>query len=144
MQKNLILNALFFGFVRLVWAAGISALILFCHTGKAKIFHQILSFRIFMPLAKLGLSIYLLHPVMQYNIQIPRETISNFQPLYIVQSYFNDLMLTMPVAIVLYLLVEEPFTLLGKIISNRISDIKSTKDFILLFHKKINKVIQTC
>lgn len=138
------MNALFVGLVRLVWAVGISTLIFFCHTGRAKILHQFFSARFWMPLAKLGLSIYLLHPVMQYNIQASREIESNFGALYIIQSYFFDLLLTMPVALVLFLLVEEPFTILGKVASRKLTDMNSTKEFLLLFHEKINKAFQAC
>lgn len=142
MQRNLIMNSFFMGNVRLEWAISVSSLILLCHTGKAKIINQILSSRYWMPLAKMGLSIYLIHPVLQYNIQSPREFITNFDFSHMISNYFCDVLLTVLVSLILYLLVEEPFTLLGKIISNKLFDIDSTKNFIVLIEMKINKFLR--
>jgi peptidoglycan/LPS O-acetylase OafA/YrhL len=141
MQRNLIMNSFFMGNVRLEWALSVSSLILLCHTGRAKLINQILSCRYWMPIAKMGLSIYLIHPVLQYNIQSPREVITNLDFFYMFSNYICDVLSAIFAAFFIFILVEEPFTLLGKIITNKISNIDTAKNFIVLFENKINKII---
>lgn len=102
--KDIMQNALYTGLIRIGWAIGTAILILLCHTGKAGYINKFLSLRFWVPLGKLGLSIYLLHPVIQHNIQVSREikTETNFEIIYILEKYVHDLIIILPSTIVLF------------------------------------------
>jgi peptidoglycan/LPS O-acetylase OafA/YrhL len=63
---NPIINALFLGFMRPLWAIAIAWVVYECHRGSGGFVNEFLSSRLWKPLAKLGYCMYLVHPVVMY------------------------------------------------------------------------------
>ncbi|XP_064458832.1 nose resistant to fluoxetine protein 6-like [Ornithodoros turicata] len=59
-----VINALYGGFHRLVWSAGLSWPIYACATGRGGVLARILGWKAFKPLAKLAYGVYLIHGVL--------------------------------------------------------------------------------
>jgi peptidoglycan/LPS O-acetylase OafA/YrhL len=71
--RNIFLNSLFLGFIRNLWGISIAWIILACCRGEGGFVNKLLSSKYWMPIGKLGLSLYLVHPVFQYNLISSRE-----------------------------------------------------------------------
>jgi peptidoglycan/LPS O-acetylase OafA/YrhL len=71
--RNLLLSSFAIGFTRNIWSLAIALLILMCQKHAAGFMNKFLSSRFWMPLSKLGLSFYLIHPVLQYNFISSRK-----------------------------------------------------------------------
>lgn len=65
--ENMFLNALFLSFVRLFWGIAISWVIYNCHRGRGGFLNRFLSLNVWVPIGKLGFSVYLVSSVIQYN-----------------------------------------------------------------------------
>jgi peptidoglycan/LPS O-acetylase OafA/YrhL len=77
--KSIVLNAIFLGFIRNIWGVSICWIIFACHFGFGGLVNKFLSSKFWMPIGKLGLSIYLVHPVLQYNFVASRESQLNLE-----------------------------------------------------------------
>jgi hypothetical protein len=65
--RQILLNALFIGFGRSFWAIAIALLIFMCQNGNGGIINTFSSHTFWTPISKVGLSLYLVHPVLQHN-----------------------------------------------------------------------------
>lgn len=75
--RNVYLNAGFLTIVREVWSISIAWIIYSCFNGLNKHLNTFLSWKYWMIIARMGLSIYLIHPVLQFNLVIlQRDEIS--------------------------------------------------------------------
>lgn len=75
--RNVYMNAIFLAFVRVVWGIAIAWIIFSCFCGLNKYLNTFLSWKYWIPITRMGLSIYLIHPVLQFNLVIlQREEIS--------------------------------------------------------------------
>lgn len=70
MARNIILNAVFLTIVRVTWSLAIAWIIYSCHYGLNKHLNRFLSWKFWIPIARIGLSIYLIHPILQFNLSI--------------------------------------------------------------------------
>ena len=100
--------------IRTLWSIVIGWLVFLCSTGNAKLINKILSWPIFVPLARLNYSTYLIHSmviyVMAYNLIEP----IHFQPHVLVQLFLSNTFLSYTVAIAVVLLFEAPFFTIEK------------------------------
>jgi peptidoglycan/LPS O-acetylase OafA/YrhL len=62
-----ILNAFFIAFSRIVWGLSIAWVIFACHNGSGGFVNKFLSCRWWIPVGRIGFSLYLIHPVLMYN-----------------------------------------------------------------------------
>ena len=66
--RNVTGNALFLALIRNIWSFGIAVVSFVCYYGGCKPINDFLSHKCWMPVAKLGFSLYLVHPVLQHNL----------------------------------------------------------------------------
>jgi hypothetical protein len=69
---------------RSFWAMSLAWLIFALETGSAKWLRDLLSHRFWSPFGKLGLSLYLVHPTLQYALIISQKNAMNFDTLQMV------------------------------------------------------------
>lgn len=77
MERNVIMNALFLSLSRVVWAISISWLIYSCCSGWNEKLNNFLSNKYWMLISRLGLSIYLIHPVLQFSLTVVEKQSSS-------------------------------------------------------------------
>jgi len=65
---NLMMNSLFHGTVRIFYASIFAWIIFECHSGRGGALNTFLSWRGWMPIAKLSFCIYLIGPVLQFDL----------------------------------------------------------------------------
>jgi peptidoglycan/LPS O-acetylase OafA/YrhL len=65
--SNVFLNAFTIAFGRNIWSLGIAFLILLCKDGNGGFVNKFYSSKFWTLISKIGLSLYLVHPVLQYN-----------------------------------------------------------------------------
>jgi hypothetical protein len=96
MGRDIYLNAIFLALVRVVWAVAIAWIIYSCFCGLNKHLNAFLSWKYWMIFARMGLSVYLIHPVLQFNLVILQkdeislemtEMVSTIKKLIIEQVY---------------------------------------------------------
>ena len=140
MGRNVLFNALFLACTRVTWSMAIAWIIFTCFLGLHKYLNTFLSSKYWIPITRMGLSIYLIHPVVQFNIVMQQsDTISfNFpqmvsywilldsKKVFLINHFRKQLanftievIITIFCAIVMFLTVEEPFSLIGKFITRR-------------------------
>ena len=68
--RNEVSNAVFLSFARITWGLAISWIIFSCQCGLNKHLNRFLSWKFWIPFGRIGLSIYLIHPVLQLNFVI--------------------------------------------------------------------------
>ena len=66
--KNQLFNSLFVGFYRLNFGLGMAWVIYACHSGHGGVVNRFLSSKFWIPLARLSYCLYLVSPVIQYNL----------------------------------------------------------------------------
>lgn len=81
---NPFLNSLFIALIRNLWGAGIAVIIFVCHFGGGGYVNTFLSSKYWMPIGRLGFSIYLVHPVIQFNFNSYRENPANLETTHMV------------------------------------------------------------
>jgi peptidoglycan/LPS O-acetylase OafA/YrhL len=77
--RNVFLNAFLIGFARIMWALAIACLIILCNDGNGRFVNQFLSNKFWNLIGKIGLSFYLVHPVLQYNYISSRKHLINLE-----------------------------------------------------------------
>lgn len=77
--ENLFMNSLLVSTIRSIWAISIAWIIFMCQTGEFKLMNKLLSSRYWMPIGKLGFTLYLVHPVLQYNFTASQDQNTNFE-----------------------------------------------------------------
>lgn len=107
-----------------MWAAATGWIIYSCHAGINKSINEFLSHKFWIPFGRMGLSVYLVHPVIyRFNAFQLKEKVSfNFDPV----NLLSEFLLILMSSIAFYLIIQEPFN-------------KITKYFITKFYKRKNK-----
>ncbi|CRK93119.1 CLUMA_CG006713, isoform A [Clunio marinus] len=128
--ENIALNALFFTSVRIIWGTATALIIFVCQIGNGGVINEILSKKFWIPFGKIGLSFYLAHPVLQYNIISFNNNEYNIESISMMTIYIaQDIFLALLVSVTFYLTVEEPFYLIGKLISEKFIVKEKFKEF---------------
>lgn len=95
LNKNLYANVIIEVHARVFWAISIGWIIIGCHFMQNGLINRFLSNKYWIPLGKLGLSIYLVHPILQYNLIASLGTQNNFETFFLVrlkqQSKFDGI-----------------------------------------------------
>jgi peptidoglycan/LPS O-acetylase OafA/YrhL len=101
-------------FSRTLWSMAIGWLIFLCSTDNAKTINKILSWSIFVPLARLNYSTYLIHSMIIYTMAYNLIEPIHFQTHVLVQYFISNTLLSYAAAIIIVLLFEAPFFVIEK------------------------------
>lgn len=82
--KDFALNAFLISFSRIVWGVTIAWVIYACHSGYGGFVNKFLSSRLWIPVGRIGFSLYLVHPVLMYNFAAMDPT--NFDTSHMVKA----------------------------------------------------------
>lgn len=85
--RSYFLNSLFLSTVRTIWGIAIAWIIFKSHNGEGGRTNNFLSNKYWMPVGKLGLSLYLVHPVLQYNFVSSNSHQMNLEATCMVRNY---------------------------------------------------------
>ncbi|CAG9811485.1 unnamed protein product [Chironomus riparius] len=103
------------------WSIGISVLIFSCHHGHCGFINKFLSSQIWTPVAKMGLSFYLVSAGIQYMIasfrQEPQEIANEFNLIF---QFLIELPFIVPIVMISYFVVEVPCIKIGRIITDKL------------------------
>ena len=69
-NRNVLLNSLMFALSRNIWGVGTACLIFICHHDGGGFVNTLLSNKFWIPISKLTYSLYLVHPIIQYNFTV--------------------------------------------------------------------------
>lgn len=160
--RNEVSNAVFLSFARITWGLAISWIIFSCQCGLNKHLNRFLSWKFWIPIGRMGLSIYLIHPVLQLNFviwqgekvsleigqmvsccrKVPTKCLLFILPLLLqLTNFLIELVITAPCAVIIFLTVEEPFSLIGKFITRNInnkSPARVVKWIVMLISQQIS------
>jgi hypothetical protein len=119
-------NAFLLATYRLNWVVAVCWIIFDCQRNPQGIVNKFLSGAFFKVISKLGYSIYLISPIVQYYV-----VSSNKHPIEIdfwtmCLNFITDLAKAFPAVVVVYLLIEEPFSQIGKIFADNMSNLSSS------------------
>ncbi|XP_013775585.1 nose resistant to fluoxetine protein 6-like [Limulus polyphemus] len=101
---------------RIVWTLGVAWVTMVCITGQGGIINKILSWKCLIPLSRVTLEVYLLHPLLQWLYMASlhdRIYASHYSAFYI---YISHLVIVYVIAIVCCLAFDTPFYHLEKFI----------------------------
>ncbi len=101
-------------FSRTLWSMAIGWLIFLCSTDNAKTINKILSWSVFVPLARLNYSTYLIHSMIIYMMVYNLIEPIHFQTHVLVQYFVSNTLLSYAAAIIIVLLFEAPFFVIEK------------------------------
>ncbi|XP_070509072.1 regulator of hypoxia-inducible factor 1-like [Chironomus tepperi] len=103
------------------WSIGISILIFSCHYGHCGFINQFLSSRVWTPIAKMGLSFYLISAGIQFMIaSFRKEPQSIANEFSLILQFLIELPFIVPIVMVSYFVIEVPFIKIGRIITDKI------------------------
>lgn len=80
-----VLNSLFLSAVRPCWGIAMAWVIFNFHCGHGGLLNKFLSSRLWVPIGKLGFSLYLVSSVIQYNFNSSKNRQLNLSALYMVR-----------------------------------------------------------
>lgn len=104
--KSNFLNAFFIAGTQLGWSISILWIILACHFGVGGIVNSFLSLRIWKPLARIGLSIYLTHILAIIAVFGTQKQPAYFNEFLKTHLFFGDMGLSFGVAVLAFLTFE--------------------------------------
>ncbi|XP_014288490.1 nose resistant to fluoxetine protein 6 isoform X2 [Halyomorpha halys] len=115
-KYNQAFSAFFIGFQRFFWSSGLLWLIFMCVKGYGGFIDMFLSWKVFIPLAKLSYSVYLTHIViLMCSIAAERNSFK-FNDYDQVEMFLGDVLLCTFSGLVLTLLVEVPMLNIERIL----------------------------
>lgn len=102
-------NALYNSCFRIGWSYAVAWIIFACQNGTGGIIRWFLSLRQWQPIARMGLSMYMVHRMYQIITIISKK-----QPIYFeffpqLHNFFGDIFVTIILGSILYLTFEVPF-----------------------------------
>ncbi|CRK88313.1 CLUMA_CG002092, isoform A, partial [Clunio marinus] len=120
-QSSLTFNAIYIAFSRLLWSIAISWIIFACYKLKTGgIVRWFLSLPYWQPLARMSLSMYLVHPIYQMTAMINHKDVITYEIWPMLHVYWGDVFATIFLGAFLYLTFEAPFLLIENYIYNRL------------------------
>lgn len=102
--RNELLNGLFISIARPIWGIAIAWIVYSCHTGLNKPLNAFFSWKFWIPIGRMGLSIYLIHPIIQVNSVILQNKRVSLEVDSMVRLCRINLMKTFPLEITSFLL----------------------------------------
>ena len=103
-----IANILYIGFARNVFTLCLLWWVIGCFTGSGYIINWILSLSIWMPLSRMGLSVYIVSLSAQMVIIASQKTPLVFGSMELLHAFDGDLVLVFIFSTVTYLMIERP------------------------------------
>jgi peptidoglycan/LPS O-acetylase OafA/YrhL len=104
---------------RPVWSISVSWVLFLCSTNQGGIINRILSFPIWIPLARLNYAAYLIHSTVIFVTLFNLTTPLYYQPMTFLNNYVSQLIFSYLAAIVVVIFFETPFFILEKRIFKR-------------------------
>lgn len=108
-KPSRMVNAIFLSMHHLGWSISLAWTVLACHCGEGGVINKILSLQLWKPLARIGLSIYLINVSVLIAILGSQEQPAQFDELLNAHHYLGDLGLSFLIALTFYFLIEAPF-----------------------------------
>ncbi|XP_061603694.1 O-acyltransferase like protein isoform X2 [Phyllopteryx taeniolatus] len=105
-------HALYQGLHRPIWGLAITWIILACEEGYGGFINSLLSFSLWVPLARISFACYLIHPVYILVYTGLQETPIHYTDINFMYLFLGHLVLTLGTSVVLTVLVEKPYVLL--------------------------------
>lgn len=126
-QTSKFRNALHLSLYRTLWSYAVAWMIFACQNGSGGIVRWFLSHRQWQPLGRMGLSIYLVHRIYQMI-----TLFSTKRPIYWnfweqTQKFYGDLLVSIFLATILYLTVENPMFVIEGYIHKKLTAKKTGK-----------------
>ncbi|CAL1281407.1 unnamed protein product [Larinioides sclopetarius] len=100
---------------KVAFTGGVAWMTFCCATGYGGLVNKILGWKVWMPLSKLVLLIYLLEPLLQISFIANFRSIQEFTHFQFVIQYFGFLCVSVLLALVVNLLIESPFSRLEEL-----------------------------
>ncbi|XP_035231677.1 nose resistant to fluoxetine protein 6-like, partial [Stegodyphus dumicola] len=104
---------------RSAWALGLVWTIFCCATGHGGIVNRFLSWKVFVPLARLTFVVYLLHPIVQVVFIGSKTTLMQMDHFLVVWYFFGHLLVTFGLGVLMSMMFEAPFMNLEKVLLSR-------------------------
>ncbi|XP_061658016.1 O-acyltransferase like protein [Syngnathoides biaculeatus] len=105
-------HALYQGLHRAIWALAIAWIILACEEGYGGFINSLLSFSLWVPLARISFACYLIHPVYILVYIGLQESAIHYTDVNFMYLFLGHLVLTLVTSVVLTVVVEKPYILL--------------------------------
>ena len=102
-------QSIYAGYHRLLWSAAVSYLIFACENKQGGVIADILGHPMFVPLGKLSYLVYLIHFIVTWARTGYQRTATVYSNYTLLNEFIINLMWSLPLALIFYLLVEAPF-----------------------------------
>ena len=106
-------HAAYNSFSKLLWSLALSMLTLVCGNGQGYAVQSFLSHRIFVPVARVSFSIYLLHVTIINIIVFSRTQKLHYNKIDFLMLYFGIVVLSFIIGVVVTVLIENPMLKIG-------------------------------
>lgn len=126
-QTSLLANAFYLAFYRNGWALATAWMIFACHNGTGGIIRWFLQLPQWQPLARMGLSLYLLHFMFQHFIIMNSKQPIYFDEFELIHQFWGDIVASIILATVGYLTFEVPFMTLENVLYKKVQARKAVK-----------------
>lgn len=110
-ETTLLANAFYLGFYRNGWALASAWMIFACHNGTGGIIRWFLELPQWQPIARMGLSMYLVSFIFQHFTVMQRKQPTYFDEFEWLHQYWGDIVGTIFFSTITYLVFETPFML---------------------------------
>lgn len=124
-KTSLLANAFYLSFYRNGWALATAWMVFACHNGTGGIVRWFLQLPQWQPLARMGLSMYLLSFLFQHVIIMNSKQTIYFDEFELIHHFWGDLVASICLATVGYLAFEVPFSTIENIIYKMIQEKKA-------------------
>jgi hypothetical protein len=124
-EFNNAVNSIYNAMYRSSWAIGIAWIIFACHNGTGGIIRWFLCLPQFKPLARMSLSVYLSHRIVQILSVASIRQPTYLYPLRLLHVFFGDVITSTIVGTFVYLCIEAPFSNLESKLFSRKKDEKA-------------------
>lgn len=108
-KPSRMVNAIFLSTHHLGWSISLAWTVLACHCGEGGFINKILTLQLWKPLARIGLSIYLINVSVLMAILGSQEQPAQFDELLNAHHYLGDLGISFIIGLHFYFLIEAPF-----------------------------------
>lgn len=103
-----IVSAIFHPLCRMIWSLCVSSMILLCVTGNGGVINRILSLKLFVPLARLTYSVYLVHAWVLWHYIGSRRHLIDTSIYDIFVIFLHHLVMSYVMGLAFYVLFESP------------------------------------
>ncbi|XP_037037934.1 nose resistant to fluoxetine protein 6-like [Bradysia coprophila] len=129
-NRSILANAFYNACYRIGWSYSVAWIIYACHNGSGGVIRWFLSWKEWQPLGKLGLNIYLVHRLYQIITVINQQQPIVWDFFTQTQKFFGDVVVSTILATILYLIIENPVSLIESYLYDKI---KGCKLYQMLF-----------